>query len=101
MYELIVAMDREGNIGVTDAMGRQRMPWESGATLESGATQESGEVATPKKSKAIKEDMRYFRDKTTNNIIIMGRKTFDSLPKRPLPGRIHIVLTNNTTKYET
>ena len=124
MYELIVAMDTDGNIGVTDAMGRQRMPWESEATHKSGevATSKSGEVATHKsgevatlksgevatsksgathKSKAIKEDMRYFREKTMNNILIMGRKTFESLPKRPLPGRIHVVLTNTPAKYET
>ena len=31
----------------------------------------------------------------------MGRKTFESLPKRPLHRRIHVVLTNNPTKYET
>ena len=110
MYELIVAMDTDGNIGVTDAMGRQRMPWESEATHKSGevatskseevVTSKNGEVATHKR-KAIKEDMRYFREKTMNNILIMGRKTFESLPKRPLPGRIHVVLTNNPTKYET
>ena len=42
----------------------------------------------------IPEDMKYFKEKTTNHVIIMGRKTFDSLG-RVLPNRKHIVLTQN------
>jgi dihydrofolate reductase len=42
-----------------------------------------------------KEDMRWFRDVTTSQIVVMGRKTWDSpdMPK-PLPGRHNVVFTN-------
>ena len=40
----------------------------------------------------IPEDLRYFFNKTKNKILIMGRKSFDSLGK-PLPHRLNIVLT--------
>jgi dihydrofolate reductase len=40
----------------------------------------------------IPEDMQYFIDKTRGKIMIMGRKTFESLDK-PLPKRFHIVIT--------
>lgn len=40
----------------------------------------------------IPEDLKFFRDKTAGHIMIMGRKTFESLPK-PLPKRFHIVIT--------
>lgn len=39
-----------------------------------------------------KEDMKFFRETTTGHTIVMGRNTFDSLPK-VLPNRTHIVLT--------
>jgi len=40
-------------------------------------------------------DMRYFRDRTMGCPVVMGRKTWDSLPERvrPLPGRSNIVVT--------
>lgn len=37
-------------------------------------------------------DMRRFRELTTGNVVIMGRKTFDSIG-RPLPNRQNIVIT--------
>lgn len=40
----------------------------------------------------IAEDLKYFKEKTSGKILIMGRKTFDSLGK-PLPKRFHIVIT--------
>lgn len=43
---------------------------------------------------SIKEDLQFFRDITMGHNIIMGRKTFDSLPKL-LDGRKHIVLTKS------
>ena len=43
----------------------------------------------------IPEDLKRFKQLTTGNPIIMGRKTWDSLPKKPLPDRWNIVITNN------
>jgi len=44
----------------------------------------------------IPEDMRYFRKLTMGNVVVMGRKTFDSLPnKQPLKGRRNIVLSRS------
>lgn len=45
----------------------------------------------------IPEDMKYFKEKTTGNVIIMGRKTLESFPHgKPLDNRINIVLTRNS-----
>ncbi|MBI4009661.1 MAG: dihydrofolate reductase [Candidatus Aenigmarchaeota archaeon] len=41
----------------------------------------------------IKEDLQRFRKLTLNNPVIMGRKTYESLPVKPLKDRINIVLT--------
>ena len=43
----------------------------------------------------IPEDLKYFKKLTENNVVIMGRKTWDSLPKKPLPNRLNIVITSN------
>lgn len=48
----------------------------------------------------IPEDLKYFKELTTDNWIVMGRKTWDSLPKKPLPNRSHLVITNNPMSYE-
>lgn len=42
----------------------------------------------------IPEDRRFFRRTTINNTVVMGRKTFDSLPNGPLEHRSNLVLTN-------
>lgn len=42
----------------------------------------------------IPEDMRRFKEMTTNNVVIMGRKTYDSLPVKPLPNRINVIVTS-------
>lgn len=42
----------------------------------------------------IKEDMQFFRQQTLDNYIIMGRKTYESLPPK-LPRRRYIVLTSD------
>jgi dihydrofolate reductase len=44
-----------------------------------------------------KKDMSFFINKTKNNIVVMGRKTYDSLP-HPLINRLNVVLTK-TPKY--
>lgn len=44
----------------------------------------------------IKEDMKYFRQKTIGNTVVMGRKTLDSMPGGlPLKDRENIVLTRD------
>ena len=45
-----------------------------------------------------KKDMSFFMNKTKYNVVIMGRKTFFSLPEnvRPLKNRLNIVLTSNS-----
>ena len=42
----------------------------------------------------IPDDLRRFKERTTGHTIIMGRKTFESLPKA-LPGRKNIVISSN------
>jgi dihydrofolate reductase len=47
-----------------------------------------------------KIDMKFFREQTTGNIIIMGSTTLLSLPNSmPLPNRINIVVTRTPEKY--
>ena len=41
----------------------------------------------------ISDDMKRFKALTMGHTIVMGRKTWDSLPKKPLPGRINVVVT--------
>jgi dihydrofolate reductase len=46
----------------------------------------------------ISSDLKRFKEITMGKPIIMGRKTWESLPKRPLPGRRNIVLTRAAQK---
>ena len=46
----------------------------------------------------LPEDLKFFKEKTWNKILIMGRKTLDSFPCGALPHRMHIVLTKNPKK---
>jgi dihydrofolate reductase len=69
-YELIVAMSKNLVIGDND-----KMPWH------------------------IQEDLKFFKDITMNSIIVMGRKTFESLPNGPLCNRHHIVISRNPSFY--
>ena len=43
----------------------------------------------------ISEDLKYFKRITLGSPIIMGRKTWESLPFKPLPKRENIVISNN------
>jgi dihydrofolate reductase len=61
---LIVAMDAANGIGKDNAI-----PWK------------------------LPEDMRHFRATTSGHIVIMGRRTFESIGK-PLPNRLNIVVTS-------
>jgi dihydrofolate reductase len=70
-FELIVASDKNGVIG-----NNNTIPWH------------------------IPEDLKRFRQLTLNNIVVMGRKTFESLPNGPLKDRINIVITQNPHQYK-
>ena len=54
-----------------------------------------GELLCP-----IKEDLERFKELTTGNIVVMGRKTWDSLPKKPLPDRVNMVMTNSVEDFK-
>lgn len=43
----------------------------------------------------IPEDFQRFKELTSGHPIIMGTRTWESLPKKPLPNRTNIVLSNN------
>ncbi len=45
---------------------------------------------------SIPADMKFFRETTTNKVVVMGRKTLESFPqKQPLKNRTNIVLTTD------
>ena len=68
LISLIAAMDKNRVIGVNG-----RIPWH------------------------LPDDMRWFKEKTMGKPVIMGRKTYESIPVkfRPLSGRKNIILTRN------
>lgn len=71
-FSLIVACDSNNGIGLNG-----NMPWR------------------------LPSEMKYFKDVTTGNgknMVVMGRKTWDSIPKkfRPLPDRHNVVLTRSS-----
>lgn len=45
----------------------------------------------------LPKDMKFFKDTTQGQIVVMGRKNYDSIPEkyRPLPNRLNVVLTRN------
>lgn len=47
----------------------------------------------------IPEDLKLFKRLTTGQVVLMGRKTFESLGCKPLPDRVNIVIST-TKKYE-
>lgn len=63
---LIWAQDKNGGIGING-----KLPWH------------------------VSSDLKNFKKITLNSVIIMGRKTWDSLPVKPLPKRTNIVLSKS------
>lgn len=61
--KLIIACDPKGGIGYNG-----RLPWSK-----------------------IEGDLPRFKELTTGKVVLMGRNTYDSLPKKPLPNRINWV----------
>ena len=47
----------------------------------------------------ISDDLKRFKALTTGHTVVMGRNTWNSLPRKPLPGRTNIVLSTNTGFY--
>lgn len=43
----------------------------------------------------LRDDMRQFAEKTKGHPVIMGKNTFESMSKRPLPGRQNVVVCND------
>lgn len=48
----------------------------------------------------VPEDLAHFRNLTKGHVVVMGRKTWESLPEkfRPLPGRINVVVSRDLAK---
>ena len=44
-------------------------------------------------------DLKWFKKMTIGQAVVMGRKTWDSLPFKPLPGRKNIVISNSMQSY--
>lgn len=64
--KLILACDPDGGIGY-----QNKLPWTN-----------------------IQGDLPRFKRLTEGQLVVMGRNTWDSLPKKPLPNRINIVVTS-------
>lgn len=48
-----------------------------------------GDLPWPKNS----DDLAWFKECTDGGVVVMGRKTWESLPRKPLPGRTNAVVT--------
>lgn len=44
-------------------------------------------------------DLQWFKENTTGGVVAMGKATWDSLPKKPLPNRNNIVVTSSEDDY--
>lgn len=49
----------------------------------------------------IPADLKHFKDITDGYTVVMGRKCWESLPKKPLPGRMNMVISNGPRAYES
>ena len=59
------------------------------AVAENGVIGKNGDIPW-----RISDDMKRFKALTMGHTVVMGRKTWDSLPKKPLPGRVNVVVTH-------
>ena len=64
--KLIVACDPKGGIGYNN-----KLPWTN-----------------------IQGDLPRFKELTSGKVVVMGRNTWESLPKKPLPNRINVVVSS-------
>lgn len=48
----------------------------------------------------LPEDMKRFKALTTGHTVVMGRKTYESFPKRPLPDRTNCVITRSGSSFD-
>lgn len=49
---------------------------------------------------SLKSDLKHFKETTLGKVVIMGRKTWESLPKRPLKDRTNIVISSSLEPTE-
>lgn len=73
---------------------RRREVWGIVAMSPDGAIGRGGDLPWH-----LPEDLRHFKELTMGHPVIMGRKTWESLPHRPLPGRRNMVISRNAA-YE-
>ena len=48
----------------------------------------------------IPEDMKFFRETTADSTVVMGRKTWESIGAKPLPGRTNCVISRTVKQLE-
>lgn len=68
---MIAAMDAEGGLG-----RNHQMAWH------------------------VPDDLKHFKALTLGKPVVMGRTTYESLPKKPLPGRLNVVLSRTTVPQQ-
>jgi dihydrofolate reductase len=54
----------------------------------------NGSLPWPKNSK----DLQWFKESTAGGVVVMGRRTWESLPRKPLPGRENIVIASGVVE---
>lgn len=62
------------------------------AIAENGCIGKDNDLPWPR----ISEDMKWFKTHTADKVVLMGSNTWKSLPKKPLPNRINVVITSKT-----
>lgn len=75
-------------------ISEHRVVWCIVAVGSDGSIGRGGEIPW-----RLREDLKRFKEITMGHPVIMGRKTWESLPKKPLPGRRNIVVTRDAA-YE-